>query len=93
MMDTNTAILASMAIPALACISNILHGSERPNLRDGITLIAAIATFGCVLTILLNNGNATSEVFTIFSIMPGLDIAFHVEPLGLMFAHWLYARK
>lgn len=86
MMDTNTAILASMAIPALACISNILHGSERPNLRDGITLIAAIATFGCVLTILLNNGNATSEVFTIFSIMPGLDIAFHVEPLGLMFA-------
>ena len=86
MMDTSTAILASMAIPVLACISNVLHGDERPNLRDGITLIAAITTFGCVLTVLINNGNATSEIFSLFTIMPGLDIAFHVEPLGLLFA-------
>lgn len=85
-METSTAILASMAIPFLACVSNMLHGNERPNLRDGITLIAAIATFACVLTVLINNGNATSETFTLFSIMPGLDIAFYVEPLGLLFA-------
>lgn len=85
-MDTNTAILASMTIPVLACISNLLHGNTRPNLRDGITLISAIVTFGCVLTVLLNTGGAFSEIFTLFSIMPGLDIAFHVEPLGLLFA-------
>ena len=86
MMETNTAILMSLAIPVLACISNLLHGDERPNLRDGITLIAAIATFGCVLSILINNGGALTEVYTVFSVMPGLDIAFHVEPLGLLFA-------
>lgn len=85
-MDTNTAILASMAIPVFACISNIMHGDERPNLRDGITLLAALATFGCVFSILLNTGGAPSETFTLFSIMPGLDIAFHIEPLGLLFA-------
>ncbi len=85
-MDTNTAILMSLIIPVLACISNILHGDERPNLRDGITLIAAIATFGCVLSILINNGGAPTETYTLFSVMPGLDIAFNVEPLGLLFA-------
>ncbi len=86
MMETNTAILVSMALPVLACISNLLHGDRRPNLRDGITLLAAIATFGCVLSILINNGGAPTEIFTLFSIMPGLDIAFHIEPLGLLFA-------
>ena len=85
MMETSTAILMSLAIPVLACISNLLHGDERPNLRDGVTLIAAIATFGCVFSILINNGGALTEVYTVFSVMPGLDIAFHVEPLGLLF--------
>ena len=86
MMGTSTAILASMAIPVFACISNILHGDERQNLRDGITLLSAIATFACVLSILINNGGTPTEVYTLFSVMPGLDIAFHVEPLGLLFA-------
>lgn len=86
MMDTNTAILASMAIPLLACISNLLHGEARPGLRDGITLLAAIATFGCVLSILLGNGGAPTETFTLLTVMPGLEVAFNVEPLGLMFA-------
>ena len=85
-MDTNTAILVAMALPLVACVSNLLHGDERPNLRDGITLIIALATFGAVLSILINVGNAATEKFTLFSIMPGLNIAFHVEPLGLLFA-------
>ena len=84
-METNTAILASMIIPALAALGNLVL-RNRPNLRDGMTLIAAIATFACVVSILWHVGHRTTEAFTLVTVMPGLDLAFNVEPLGLMFA-------
>ena len=84
-MDTNTAILLSIVLPLLASVSNLLH-RERANLRDGITLLAALGTFGCVLSILINNGGTPTETLTILSVMPGLDVAFSIEPLGLLFA-------
>lgn len=85
MMETNTAILATMLIPAAATLTNILFRNQ-PNLRDGLTLAAAVATFLSVLTILVNEGNGTTEPLVLFSVMPGLDLAFNVEPLGLLFA-------
>ena len=74
-----------MLIPALATVTNIVFRNQ-PNLRDGITLAAAIATFLTVLTILSNVGNGTTEPLVLFEILPGIDIAFNVEPLGLLFA-------
>ncbi len=84
-MDTNTAILVCMLIPTLAAISNLVF-RDAPNLRDGLTLVAAILTFLSVLNILVNEGSGTTEPMVLFSVMPGLDLAFHVEPLGLLFA-------
>lgn len=84
-METNTAILASMAIPTLAMLGNVVLRNN-PNARDGMTLTAAVATFLCVLNILSNEGNGTTEPMVLFSVMPGLDLAFNVEPLGLLFA-------
>ncbi|MBS9718479.1 monovalent cation/H+ antiporter subunit D family protein [Pseudohalocynthiibacter aestuariivivens] len=74
-----------MLIPALATVTNIVF-RKQPNLRDGITLAAAVATFLTVLTILSNVGNGTTEPLVLFEILPGIDIAFNVEPLGLLFA-------
>ena len=85
-MDTNTAILLSMILPLIACVSNILHGDNRPNLRDGITFFAALGSFGCVLSVLIGTGGVATEPFTLLTVMPGLEIAFSVEPLGLLFA-------
>ncbi|MDK3074895.1 proton-conducting transporter membrane subunit [Sedimentitalea sp. JM2-8] len=84
-MDTDTAILASMLIPMLAAAGNMLL-RDAPDLRDGMTLVAALATFGCVMNILVNVGNGTTAPMVLFSVMPGLDMAFNVEPLGLLFA-------
>ena len=84
-MDTNTAILASMITPLLAVVTNIIW-RDKPNLRDGATLVAAVVTFLCVLNILMNEGNGTTEPMVLYSVMPGLDLAFNVEPLGLLFA-------
>lgn len=84
-MDTGTAILLSMLIPFAAVFSNLIL-RDKPNLRDGATLVAAVLTFLVVLRILANEGNGTSETLVLFSVLPGLDLAFNVEPLGLMFA-------
>ena len=88
MIDTNTAFIVALVLPLIATISNLLHPDSggRNNLRDGITLVAAVLTFLTVLSILIQNGGAPTEVFTLFSVMPGLDIAFSIEPLGLLFA-------
>ncbi len=84
-MDVNTAIIVSMVIPSIATVTNLIF-KNNPNLRDMLTLYAAGATFLTVLTILWEVGNSTTEVFALFEIIPGIDIAFNVEPLGLLFA-------
>ncbi len=84
-MDTSAAILLSLSLPLLACVSNLLHGDSRANLRDGITFIAALGTFGSVLVILLNTGGTGTQELTLLTVMPGLTIAFAIEPLGLLF--------
>jgi len=84
-METSTAIALTILIPMGAMFTNLIFRGS-PNLRDGLTLTAAVLTFLCVLRILTNEGNGTSETYTLFTVLPGLDLAFNVEPLGLMFA-------
>ena len=74
-----------MLIPAGAMVTNLVF-RNRPDLRDGLTLTAAVATFVMVLKILSNVGNGTTEPLVMFEVFPGLDLAFNVEPLGLLFA-------
>jgi len=83
--DTSTAIYLSMLFPAIGVVLNLLL-RDQANLRDTMTLGIAFGTFLSVLCILANEGSGTSDTFVAFSIMPGLEIAFNVEPLGLLFA-------
>ena len=84
-MEATTAMLLAMLIPVAAAAGNlILH--DRPDLRDGVTLGAALATFVSVLAVLDAVGSGTTEALSLIEVLPGLDIAFAVEPLGLMFA-------
>ena len=83
--NTQSIILCSIALPFVASFLNVIfHRFE--NLRDTLTLLVAIITFGLIMVILarFNNGEITD--FSLLSVMPGLEIAFHVEPLGLLFA-------
>ncbi len=86
MMDLSTLIFLSFLFPVIATVSNLLHGERNADLRDGLTFVAAILTFACVVAILVKVGSGTSETYTVLTLLPGLDIAFSVEPLGLLFA-------
>ena len=83
--DTSTAIYLSMLFPAIGVVLNLLL-RDQANLRDTMTFGIAFGTFLSVLCILANEGSGTSDTFVAFRIMPGLEIAFNVEPLGLLFA-------
>lgn len=84
-MSIFTLILLSMGLPVLAAVQNLVL-RHRPNLRDSLTFVLALGTFASVIAIARALGNGTSARFSAFEVMEGLDIAFQVEPLGLMFA-------
>ncbi|OGB67680.1 MAG: cation:proton antiporter [Burkholderiales bacterium RIFOXYC12_FULL_60_6] len=84
-MTPEQAILASMAVPLTGALLISLAG-RMPNLREAITLVTAAVLLAVVLTLLpLVLAGARPSVL-LFSLLPGLNIAFQVEPLGMLFA-------
>jgi len=85
MLTPEQAILASMAVPLTGALLISLAG-RMPNLREAITLVTAAVLLAVVLTLLpLVLAGARPSV-ALFSLLPGLNIAFQVEPLGMLFA-------
>ena len=82
--NTQLIILSAIALPFIASALNLTL-QKFENLRDSLTLIAAVGTFILVLMVLgdFNEGNLLE--FSLLTVMPGLEIAFHIEPLGLLF--------
>ena len=75
----------AIVIPLIGFLLNYVF-SGRPNIRDTSTLIIAILTFFTVSIITFINGNNYTELPIIFSVVSGLEIRLHLEPLGLIFA-------
>jgi multicomponent Na+:H+ antiporter subunit D len=59
---------------------------KKPNLREGFSLTVAILTFisVCNLLPLVMAGERPS--FELVEMLPGLNLAFEIEPLGMLFA-------
>jgi multicomponent Na+:H+ antiporter subunit D len=85
MMTADTAILAALLVPLLGAVGISLTG-RWPNLREGITLTTAVALLWCVLTILPSVLAGARPEALVLTVMPGLELAFEVEPLGMLFA-------
>ncbi len=84
-MEAGTAILLAIAIPVVAGVANLIL-RRQADLRDGVTLGAALATFASVLAVADTAGNAITHPVSLIEVLPGLSIAFNAEPLGLLFA-------
>ena len=85
MQTPELAILASMLVPLVGAGLIALTG-RIPNLREGITLFTAATLLICVLSILPGVLDGARPEVSMVSILPGLQIAFKVEPLGMLFA-------
>ncbi len=80
-----TIIHLILAVPLVGAVFILLTG-DRPNLRESVTLATSGVLFWLVANLLptvMLGGRPRTEII---ETLPGLSIAFEVEPLGLMFA-------
>ena len=84
-MSPESLLLAALIIPLLV-IPAIGICRQSPNLREGCTLVGAIALTVVVLTLLGHVLDGARPSLVLGSILPGVEIRFDVEPLGMLFA-------
>jgi len=83
-LTSETLILLALGLPALGTLGILLAG-RIPNLREAVTLATATLTFWAVFTLLgrvMAGERPTAGGWEVFG---GLEIAFLVEPLGMLF--------
>jgi len=78
-------IPAILLTPLIGAVLIALAG-RWPNLRETITLVTAASLFGLVTQMIGPILDRETLAVTIVEPLPGLAIAFDIEPLGLMFA-------
>lgn len=85
-MTPETAILVAIGLPLVGALAIALAGRIGPNIREAATAITSVSLIWVVwglLPTIMDGGRPSVEVS---QVMPGLSIAFTVEPLGMLFA-------
>jgi multicomponent Na+:H+ antiporter subunit D len=77
------AVALALPVAAAACIAVCRN---HPNVRESVTLTAASVLLIAVLALAPAVLAGERPSLALFEVMPGLSIAFQVEPLGLLFA-------
>ena len=84
-MSASSALGASLLLPLLGAVGVMLTG-KRPNLRDSVTLLAALATAWLVYQLIPFAQQSSPPRVNAFFVLPGVRIAFALEPLGMLYA-------
>jgi multicomponent Na+:H+ antiporter subunit D len=85
-MNAETLILAVLAVPLAGALLIGLAGRVNDNLRETITLLTAGLLIACVWSLLPEVYRGERPGVELAEVLPGISIAFRVEPLGMMFA-------
>ena len=84
-MTPDTAILAALAVPvAGSALIAALH--RAPNLREAVTLATSGLLFVLVASLAPAVIAGERPAVDLATVMPGIELAFTVEPLGMLFA-------
>ena len=84
-MTAATAIALAVIVPAVTALLLPLFAG-RPNIREATTLAGAVILFATVLQLLPAVLGGETPSLAVWRVVPGLEIAFAVEPLGMLFA-------
>lgn len=77
--------LYAIAISLLAVVL-IVISRRHPNLRESWTILASIIKFAVIASMIPAILNGKIIEYTLITILPGLDIKFRVDALGILFA-------
>ena len=79
------AILGALALPLLGA-AMIALANRSPNAREAATLVTGVALLATVVSLVAPVQAGGRPSVTLVEMLPGMPIAFTVEPLGLLFA-------
>ena len=85
MIDINLVVGVCLLLPVLGAFLVLVFGS-RPNVREAATLLTGGLTFWHVWGLLHHVREGARPRLELLEIVPGVQLAFEVEPLGLLFA-------
>ena len=84
-MSGETLIVIALIVPAAtAALIPLFAHSANP--REAVTMVGTVALFAAVLALLADVAGGARPAVHAFDVLPGLAIAFAVEPLGMLFA-------
>ena len=85
-MTAEQTIIFALSLPLLGAIGILLASRIGPNLRETVTLVTAlglaITVWGLIPEVIAGGRPGLDRV----EVVPGINIAFRIEPLGMMFA-------
>ncbi len=84
-MSASTLLVVTLLLPLLGA-AGIIAARSYPNVREGVTLVTA--SLVAMLVVIIANRFLQGEEFSlsIAEPIPGISIAFKIEPLGMLFA-------
>jgi multicomponent Na+:H+ antiporter subunit D len=85
-MSPETSILAALLLPLAGTLGILLAGRFSANLREAVTLITAVLLAANVMSLLPDVMAGARPALHLATVVPGVDLAFEVEPLGMLFA-------
>ncbi|MDX1507675.1 MAG: monovalent cation/H+ antiporter subunit D family protein [Woeseiaceae bacterium] len=85
-MTAETAILVALALPLAGALGIALAGRVNANLREAVTLLTASGLALVVWSLLPQVLDGGRHEAMLAEVLPGIAIAFSVEPLGMLFA-------
>ena len=83
-MSTELVIVLTLLVPLLGAVG-IAFSHQRPDQPEAVTLLAAVSLFLLVLSLYPEVAAGSRPGVVLFTVLPGLDLALSVEPLGLLF--------
>ncbi|MEM7209708.1 MAG: monovalent cation/H+ antiporter subunit D family protein [Pseudomonadota bacterium] len=85
-MSAADTLLLALLIPMVGAVAIGIAGRVNDNLREAVTLTTAIVLCATVWSLIpaVMDGERPERV--LFSLLPGIDIVFRLEPLGMLFA-------
>jgi len=84
-MNPADAIIAAILLPLAGALLIAVTGA-RPNLREAVTLVTAVLLFTIVLSLVPAVSEGGRPTAVLVDMLPGVPLAFEVEPLGMLFA-------
>ena len=85
-MSAENIILSAFVVPLIGALGIALAGRISANLRESVTLVTAFALCGLVWSLIPELLNGERPGISLLEVVPGIEIAFSVEPLGMLFA-------